>query len=326
MIAPGVEITSRRAANDAPRAEALSEIGAQNAGRDRPVLQRGGVVVEPDEFWESRASLAHQGADRLGPIGGEIDRDAARRDGVHHQPMPEGGFSRAQGPLAQHAAMGVHQRKGGVVANGADVAEMIGEALELRHQAAKPVGAGRRLGPERGLDRAREGDAVGDRRIAAHSRSQDSGALDACAARQAVDPFVDIAETLLEPHHGFAACVEAEVARLDDACVDRTDRNLVQSCALRAKEGVGVRRAVVRVGPPKRMTYGPSAVIEPASRVSSIGRGKPEEIAGRAFKSTRRSMDRRHGRKRSVVTGEIENLERLADLGQRHAHSALVPP
>ena len=30
--------------------------------------------------------------------------------------------------------MGVHQREGGVVADRADVAEMIGEPLEFRHQ------------------------------------------------------------------------------------------------------------------------------------------------------------------------------------------------
>ena len=56
---------------------------------------------------------------------------------------PKAACGGAQGPLAQHAAMGVHQRKGGVVANGADVAEMIGEALELRHQAAQPMRARR---------------------------------------------------------------------------------------------------------------------------------------------------------------------------------------
>jgi hypothetical protein len=222
--------------------------------------------------------------------------------------------------------MGVHQRKGGVVANGADVAEMIGEALELGHQAAKPMCAGRRLDPERGLDGAREGDAVGDRGVAAHSRSQDGRALDACAARQAVDALMDIAEPLLQAHHGFAAGVEAEVARLDDPCVDRTDRNLVQSCPLRAKEGVRVRRTVMRDAPPERMTHRPSAVIQPAPRVWSIDRRKSKEIAGRALEPARRSMDRRDGGKCSVVTSEIENVKRLAGLRQRHAHSTLVPP
>ena len=137
---------------------------------------------------------------------------------------------------------------------------------------------------------------------------------------------MDVAEPLLQPHHRFAAGVEAEVARLDDPRVDRTDWNLVQSCALRSKEGVRVRRAIMRDAPPERMTHWPSAMIQPGPRVWSIGRGKSEEIAGRALEPARRSMDRRHGGKCSVVTGEIENVERLANLRQRHAHSALVPP
>ena len=166
--------------------------------------------------------------------------------------------------------MGVHQRKGGVVADGADVAEMIGEPLELRHQAAKPMCARRRLDPERRLDRAGEGDAVGDRRVAADARRQDGRALDARAARQAVDALVDIAEPLLEPHDRLAAGVEAEMAGLDDPRVDRTDRNLVQILRPRAKEGVRVRRAVMRDRPPERMTHRPSAVIEPAPRVWTL--------------------------------------------------------
>ena len=40
--------------------------------------------------------------------------------------------------LAQDAAFGIDQREGGVVADGADIAEMIGEALKLGHQRAQP--------------------------------------------------------------------------------------------------------------------------------------------------------------------------------------------
>ncbi len=65
-------------------------------------------------------------------------RDAARHDAVHHQAMAEAGVGRAQHALAQDAAVGVHEREGGVVADRADVAEMIGEALELGHQRAQP--------------------------------------------------------------------------------------------------------------------------------------------------------------------------------------------
>ena len=72
-----------------------------------------------------------------GAVGAEIGRDAARHDAVHHQPMAEAGVRGAQHALAQDAAMRMHEREGGVVADGADVAEMIGEPLELGHQRAQ---------------------------------------------------------------------------------------------------------------------------------------------------------------------------------------------
>ena len=34
--------------------------------------------------------------------------------------------------------MGVHEREGGIVADRADVAEVVGDALELGHQRAQP--------------------------------------------------------------------------------------------------------------------------------------------------------------------------------------------
>ena len=62
-------------------------------------------------------------------------RDAAGHDAIHHQPVAEARRRRAQHLLAQHAAVRVHEREGGVVADRADVAEVVGEPLELGHRA-----------------------------------------------------------------------------------------------------------------------------------------------------------------------------------------------
>ena len=72
----------------------------------------------------------------------------------------------AQHALAQHGAMGEHEGEGGIVADGADIAEMVGEPLELRHQRAQPDRARRRLHAERRFDRAGEGERIGDRAVA----------------------------------------------------------------------------------------------------------------------------------------------------------------
>ncbi len=57
---------------------------------------------------------------------------------------------------------------------------------------------------------------------------------------QRLDALVDVAQALLQPHHGLAVGGEAEMAGLDDAGVDRADRDLVQALALGRQEGVGV--------------------------------------------------------------------------------------
>ena len=96
-----------------------------------------------------RRAMADQGADRRDSVGAEIDGDAAGNDRVHHQAMPESGLGGAQRALAHRPAMGVHQRERGVVADRADVAEMVGEPLQFGHQRAQPAARGGGVDPER---------------------------------------------------------------------------------------------------------------------------------------------------------------------------------
>ena len=85
---------------------------------------------------------------------------------------PKARVGRAQHALAQHAAMGVHQREGGVVADRADVAEMVGEALELGHSARSQTARGGTSISERRLDRARKGEGIGDGAIAGRAAGE----------------------------------------------------------------------------------------------------------------------------------------------------------
>ena len=101
--------------------------------------------------------------------GRKVGGGAARHDAVHHQAMAETGVSDAQDVLAQDAAVGVNEGEGGVVADGANVAEVVGEALKLGHQRAQEDRARRRLETECRLDGAGEGDGIGDRAVARHA-------------------------------------------------------------------------------------------------------------------------------------------------------------
>ena len=66
----------------------------------------------------------------------EIDRNPAGNDAVAHQAMAEGEVSRLQDFLAQDSAMRVDHGERSVVADRAEIAEMIGDPLQLRHQRA----------------------------------------------------------------------------------------------------------------------------------------------------------------------------------------------
>src|SRR5690606_30070753 len=169
-----------------------------------------------------------------------------------------------------------HERESGVVADGADVAEMIGKPLELGHQRAQPVSAGRRLDAERGLGRAGEGERVGDRAVARDAARETRGPVERRAGHQRLHALVDVAKALLQPHDELAIGVEAEMAGLDDAGMDRPDRDLVNALPLDRQEGVWPRSAG---------TTGPAPVIEPGAVVVETGREEAVEVARGALEA-----------------------------------------
>jgi hypothetical protein len=62
--------------------------------------------------------------------------------------MSEADIGRAEHAFSQDGAMRLHQRERSVIADRPDIAEMIGETLELSHERTHPLCAGRRLDAE----------------------------------------------------------------------------------------------------------------------------------------------------------------------------------
>ena len=145
----GVEGAARGAADVAAGAVLAGQLPRQDAGGDGAVLQRGGAVVELDQLGEAAADGADEGRQPLRTRLGKVDSGAARHYAVHHQAVAEAGVGDAQDVLAQDAAVGVNEREGSVVADCADVAEVVGEALELGHQRAQEDCSRRRLETKR---------------------------------------------------------------------------------------------------------------------------------------------------------------------------------
>ena len=101
-------------------------------------------------------------------------------------------------------------------------------------------------------------------------------ALEVGAREQGLDALMDVAEPLLKADHGLAVAGEAEAAGLDDAGVDRANRDLVQALALDRQEEVGRLRLL----PARR----PTPVVEPGAVVGRVLGGEAVQVADCALR------------------------------------------
>src|SRR5260370_1323699 len=164
-------VAKREIGDDVPLDSAAAgvwagEAGVAHAGANRTSLQRSGVVVELDQSRKPAPALAEERSQSCDALAAEIDADAAWNHAVAHQAVAETQVGGAQHTLAQDATVGMHERKGSVVTDGTDVAEMIGQALELGHERTQPDGASRCRDLQGGFDGTGEGDGVSDGAVA----------------------------------------------------------------------------------------------------------------------------------------------------------------
>ena len=200
--------------------------------------------------------------------------------------------------------MRVHQRKRCVVADRADIAEMVRQPLQFRHQRPQELRARRRLDAERRFDRMREGDAISDGAVARGTGRQFCRLRDGSTRHQRLDSLVHIAETLFESHHRLAAGGEAEVPRLDDPGMHRADRYLMQALAFDRKEPIGLTNRRCLFAPAERMLHGPEAEIEPWPRIRQADSDIAIKTLNSALETNGRRVQRADRRIASIRAGE----------------------
>ena len=66
----------------------------------------------------------------------KIDRHPTRRDAIPHQSVSETMIGGPENKFPQDATMGLHQRKGSIVADRADIAQMVRKAFQFSHESA----------------------------------------------------------------------------------------------------------------------------------------------------------------------------------------------
>ena len=218
-----------------------------------------------------------------------FDGDAAGHDAVHHEAVAEDLGVQPQPVLLEAHELGEAEGQGGIVAERAEVAEVVGDALALQHQRPQQEGARRRRDAAGRLDGRGIGPGVGTGRIAGNAADEPRARRHVVADEQLLDALVLVAEALLEAQHPLADHREAEMARLDDAGMDGADRDLVGALAADLDEVVVARRigksdahaphGVVAQRKPVRR---PGAMAQPGPLVAALG-GNADQVARRAL-------------------------------------------
>ena len=215
-------------------------------------------------------------------------------------------------------ALRVHHGKGGVIADGADVAEVIGEPFELAHERAQPHRASRHVDAVRSLDRPGESERVGHGAVAGHPPRKHRGTFDGRAFHQPLDALVHVTKSRLEANDRLAVRGETEMPGLDDARVHGTHRNLVQALAFGRQEDVALCSA-------RRSADYPFPVVEPGARIGQPFGFQPPQISDRALEANGRRMRLPDRRKALVFALDAEHAE-FAFVGQRHVDLLALGP
>src|SRR3984885_9158602 len=135
--------------------------------------------------------------------------------------------------------MSMHQSKRSVVANCADIAKVVCDALQFRHQRAQPYSAAANLDAQRAFDRAGESDRIGDRTVAGGPGRQLRRPIERSAGHQRLDAFMRISQSFLKANDRLAAGVKTKMPRLYNAGMHWADWNLMQPFSLGRQESVG---------------------------------------------------------------------------------------
>jgi hypothetical protein len=167
----------------------------------------------------------------------------------------------------------MQQRERRIVADGTNVAEMVGDTLKFGHQCSDPNGSWRDFYLKGGLNGMSEGKRVSNGAIVGGASDKLCSLFASRSRHQRFDSLVRISEPLLEANDRFAIGGEAEMPWLDDPRVHRADRNLMQALAFRRQKVVS--RGAVRSRPlrPERMLHAPHAMVKPGAGVGKAGGG-----------------------------------------------------
>src|SRR5262249_49856168 len=273
------------------------ELARGLAAGTEAVLQPRMLVVDGAQAPHLARQLVGLRAQRSRGLSIEVARDAAGQYDGHEHAMSERAGVRAQHGLFEARDVRQSEGKAAVVAEIAQVAEMIGDALALEAERAEDDRArwhgelrdrfgGLRIGP-----------GVRHRAIARDPAGEPIPVPDRQLLEALLDALVHVAQTFLEAQHLLADDLEAEVSRFDDPRVDGSDRDLVHAVAADAHEGIVLLarlplRGSLEIAPKRKGVDRPRGLPQPGPLVVGVAL-QADQVERGALHAVRRWKDRR---------------------------------
>ena len=211
------------------------------------------------------------------PSGVRSDADPARDDPVHQEAMAE---ELHVGPQQRSPSGGGTGTAGMAKATSLQIAPRSPRWLAIRSRSRNSArsqwarsgttAAGERLRPP-GI-----GERVGDRGVAGDPARQPGRLLPGQGFEPFLDPLVHVAELLLEVEDVLAHGLETEMARLDDAGMHRSDRDLVDPLSFGPDPAVLAReRGAAAVDASKDFRSGQASAGQSSCLIQGRGSGWP---------------------------------------------------
>ena len=205
--------------------------------------------------------------------------------------------------------------EGDVIAHRPEVGHVVVHPFELEQDAAQHPSARWWCARRRILESQAVGKVVADRRVTGDPFRQFDTGGGGAALEQPLDALVDEPQPGLDVQDGLADDREAEVARLDDAGVHRTDGDLVDARAFHGEEGVRLGLVVecrwgTGIVPHRVPALGPVLVEHQAGRLMMADEADAEQVLHLALEPPDRERD-------VGQAGQLEVVDRQShvDLG-----------
>ena len=192
--------------------------------------------------------------------GVDVESNAARPDHAAPKAIAAEHGRHVEHVAANASAIGHGGQEADVARQGAEIADMVGHPLQLQGHAAEELAAGGNAGGAEGLDGAAvrgrmSGGAVAGKRLRVVDRAR-VGA----AEHRPFHAAMLVAQGDFQMVDRLAVALEAEMARLDDAGMDRADGHFMDLLA-RHLEEVG-HAAGLRAGKANRLQPGMTQAAE----------------------------------------------------------------